>query len=466
MILVIYDLIMSPIVAFSLPQYRFLDVSILIFWTIDILATCTTAIYVDGTLVRDRSIILRRYLRTWFTFDVLILIPEYVSVTFNHNSLKSATTLRVFRLVRLFRMFKLQNLFRMAEDRLNSNVAVLVLGIVRFAVFFLLMNHFLACIWYAVGNSSPTGWVSKYIEEDSGPGSRYLVALHWAASQFSSSTEVIPGNSNERLVAALSVLTAVILESTFVGIVTNMLLQLVLLQKGKVRYKRSLRSFIKHYGISRPLSQRIRKYLDACYDGEQSSEYQRKLLLQLPTHMLTDVHEEARAPIMRKHPYFFSLQSLWPQTMRTMCHEAITQFNVAPGDVIFSTGDACSRMLFIDTGSLSYWHGVTRAENRRSSKRSSNRSSVSVSSSTNEPVLLKKHRSVSEAALWVNWSNAGQLSALSEASLLAVHVDDFTRTLDLYESPFNHACRYAQRFFAVIILPDSSDLTRGDSFRY
>mmetsp|Transcript_64289 Transcript_64289/g.139909 ORF Transcript_64289/g.139909 Transcript_64289/m.139909 type:complete len:692 (-) Transcript_64289:30-2105(-) len=474
-ILVLYDLIMSPMMAFDIPRTGFSvasDTVILLFWSLDVVVTCSTAIYMDGTLVSDRRAIIRRYLRTWLAFDLLVLLPEYVSFAVSHKSIKFATTLHLFRLFRLFRMFKLYKMFRLAEDRLNSNFAVLVLGILRFAVFFLLMNHWLACIWYAVGNSTPEGWVSYYFEADSGMDSgivmRYLVALHWASSQFTSSMEVDPRNRRERLMAIMSVLMAVLLASVFIGIVTNMMMQLVLLKKGKVRYQRSLRSFIRHYQISGGLALRIRKYLDACYDGEPSSEYQRKLLLQLPSSMLTDVHEESRAPMLRRHLYFHFLQDAWPQTMRMICHEAIDQFNVVAGDVVFSADDACSRMLFVDIGKLGYRLGVTRTTRGTSDRRMSQNSVTSTLANSDrmeEPVVLRKFGYICEAALWVYWSNVGQLSALTDASLMALHVDDFTRAMNVYEAPFHHACRYADKFLRLIGQIGASDLTVGDFLR-
>jgi len=193
----------------------------------------------------------------------------------------------------------------------------------------------------------------------------------------------------------------------------------------------------------------MRTYIQAVRDGETRDEYQKKMLQLLPCHMLADVLEEARTPILSSHSFFLMLRTHHPQTLRTLCHDSVVQVPVQLGDVIFSRGDACNRMLFVDRGILEYRIGERRTLREQTLGQLYWRGPCTV---------VGKRTAISEASLWLVWDNVGELSAASDSDLLALYTGEFARVIMLYEKALVHACQYAQKFFTLHSEHNLSDL--------
>lgn len=79
LIMVLYDLVMIPMQAYTLPENLFLDFmewTTRMFWTFDIFFSCTTGVVrADGTVEYDLKTILKRYAKTWLGMALLIVPP-------------------------------------------------------------------------------------------------------------------------------------------------------------------------------------------------------------------------------------------------------------------------------------------------------------------------------------------------------------------------------------------------------
>merc|ERR1712070_856224 len=69
-----------------------------------------------------------------------------------------------------------------------------------------------------------------------------------------------------------------------------------------------------------------------------------------------EMHFEMYAGQLKVHPFFAQYMEEYPQSMRRICHCAMSTLLMDPGDVIFSEGEvpAQPKMYFVNKGRLAY----------------------------------------------------------------------------------------------------------------
>jgi hypothetical protein len=190
---------------------------------LDILLNFRTGYYDDeGHLVTDAKRIAVNYLRTWFLVDVLSVMP--------YELIPAANMFKLFRMVRLMkllRVLRLKKLFN--QGQLKTGFAPLDHAIhfvmkwskpLTYLGGTLYIAHFLACVWFFVGTSSPEappveepepelsgppppwhphtdyvagseGWISVAVGNGHMPGSepslwtKYVASFYWAITVLS-----------------------------------------------------------------------------------------------------------------------------------------------------------------------------------------------------------------------------------------------------------------------------------------
>mmetsp|Transcript_48372 Transcript_48372/g.149426 ORF Transcript_48372/g.149426 Transcript_48372/m.149426 type:complete len:121 (+) Transcript_48372:703-1065(+) len=101
---------------------------------------------------------------------------------------------KVVRMVRIFRLFRLLRLLKMPArldevgDYIQSEHLFTVFGIARSLTIIAIVNHFIACGWYAVGQMGDPHWVETLDDENRSLGYRYVTSLHWSLTQFTPSS--------------------------------------------------------------------------------------------------------------------------------------------------------------------------------------------------------------------------------------------------------------------------------------
>merc|ERR1719271_802382 len=208
--------------AFELSKNTFVDVLSYvstIFWTVDLVFSFFVGYITRGLIEMRPRFIAERYLRTWFPFDICVVTIDWLAFILKESdeesqygairmskSLRAARFLRIMRLVRVVKLISLLGEFR---DFIHSEVVRVSLGIMKFVLFILLVNHYIACMWYAIAEFNPVHertWLDKF-KSDTGQQNptvffRYTTALHWSVTQFTpASMEIHPANTVERVFA-------------------------------------------------------------------------------------------------------------------------------------------------------------------------------------------------------------------------------------------------------------------------
>jgi len=457
LLLVFYDIVTVPLQIFELPDDPFTKATVWItnlFWTIDIGCSLLTGTYVRGMIEMRPRHIAWQYLRTWMLLDISIVVTEWADLATKGQSGTASSIsvmrfFRVLRFLRLLRLHKVEAAVQEFEARVNSNYFILVMGLTKLILCVIILNHLLGCIWYGLGRSSDDGWAQAASMNNGSLPYRYLTSVHWALTQFQASMEINPVTTNERGFAVAVVLIALILFSSFLSSITNLMMQLQSLREEKTHKEQVLRGYLQENRITTQLSVRVKKYLERQGDVRLRHEQQVRVLKQLPLQLLMDLHDEARTPYVTVHPFFEELRQEHPRAARHVYHEALDERLVQAGEIIFGTGDACAAMLFVSLGHLKYNHmrrGVIKKEvsPRRRPTLDSWQLGQILKDKTAE--LVSKGQFMSEAVLWTSWEYCGDLTALEDSRLMVVDGAEFARVLRRYETALVDASIYGRKF--------------------
>uniref|UniRef100_A0A674MHF3 Potassium voltage-gated channel subfamily H member 5-like n=1 Tax=Takifugu rubripes TaxID=31033 RepID=A0A674MHF3_TAKRU len=166
LILTFYTAIMVPYnVSFKTKQnnlaWLVVDSVVDVIFLVDIVLNFhTTFVGPAGEVISDARLIRMNYLKTWFVIDLLSCLPYDVINAFEHvdDGLSSLfSSLKVIRLLRLGRVA------RKLDHYLEYGAAVLVLLVCVFG----LVAHWLACIWYSIGDYEVIDEATNTIKTDS-----------------------------------------------------------------------------------------------------------------------------------------------------------------------------------------------------------------------------------------------------------------------------------------------------------
>lgn len=196
---------------------RELDMACDLIWIFDMLLQFFTGYYDQGVLVLHRKMIVVNYLRTWFILDILALLPSVVHWIAQATSNNEDTSLRTFSLLRALKITKLLKLVRVfrvmdaivkLEVQLDSRIFSSLLRIFLLILTPILVSHFVACIFWAVGSSNGQAgresWIDHAVNEESDPSdpaAQYIAALYFAITITSTVGfgDIFAMNTSERL---------------------------------------------------------------------------------------------------------------------------------------------------------------------------------------------------------------------------------------------------------------------------
>mmetsp|Transcript_74022 Transcript_74022/g.117232 ORF Transcript_74022/g.117232 Transcript_74022/m.117232 type:complete len:375 (+) Transcript_74022:2-1126(+) len=255
--------------------------------------------------------------------------------------------------------------------------------------------------------------------------------MHWALTQFQGTSEIVPGASTgERCYAVMTVLASLLILSSFVSSLTNMMMQLQSLHSVRNFQQRAVRGYLNYHKISTELSTRVKKFVEWKQKLQKHNEYNEEVLKILPPQLLMDVQNETRSPTLCKHNFFEIFTRIYPRLTRKVCHVALQHLSPAPEEIIFSHQETCYYMYFVESGELVY---------------------TVVQRQDAAVVSLGKHHAVSgsylaEPGLWMHWQHKGDLVVDKFASLLAVCPNKFADLVSSHPPAHVSCILYARRY--------------------
>ncbi|KAG3261322.1 potassium voltage-gated channel subfamily H member 5 [Ictidomys tridecemlineatus] len=335
--------------------------------------------YAVGEPERDRAIMMRtlshnssvekiKFLKLTHcsvspTFCFLKVSCHFLSLIQGISSLFSS--LKVVRLLRLGRVA------RKLDHYLEYGAAVLVLLVCVFG----LVAHWLACIWYSIGDYEVIDEVTNTIQIDSwlyqlalsigtpyryntsagiwegGPSkdSLYVSSLYFTMTSLTTIGfgNIAPTTDVEKMFSVAMMMVGSLLYATIFGNVTTIFQQMYANTNRYHEMLNNVRDFLKLYQVPKGLSERVMDYIVSTWSMSKGIDTE-KVLSICPKDMRADICVHLNRKVFNEHPAFRLASD---GCLRALAVEFQT-IHCAPGDLIYHAGESVDALCFVVSGSL------------------------------------------------------------------------------------------------------------------
>ncbi|MBN3282774.1 KCNH1 protein, partial [Polyodon spathula] len=401
LILTFYTAIMVPYnVSFKTKQnnvtWLVVDSIVDVIFLVDIVLNFhTTFVGPAGEVISDPKLIRMNYLKTWFVIDLLSCLPYDVINAFENvdevrNSYVHGFTMNVgkynvlclsapsqgisslFSSLKVVRLLRLGRVARKLDHYIEYGAAVLVLLVCVFG----LAAHWLACIWYSIGdyevineetNSLRTeSWLYMLGESigmpyrfnisgsgkwEGGPNkdSVYISSLYFTMTSLTSIGfgNIAPTTDGEKIFAVAMMMIGSLLYATIFGNVTTIFQQMYANTNRYHEMLNSVRDFLKLYQVPKGLSERVMDYIASTWSMSRGIDTE-KVLQICPKDMRADICVHLNRKVFKEHPAFRLASD---GCLRALAMEFQT-IHCAPGDLIYHAGESVDSLCFVVSGSL------------------------------------------------------------------------------------------------------------------
>ncbi|CAG9804055.1 unnamed protein product [Chironomus riparius] len=327
----------------------------------------TTFVGPGGEVVSDPKVIRMNYLQSWFVIDLLSCLPYDVFNAFDHDEEGIGSLFSALKVVRLLRLGRV---VRKLDRYLEYGAAMLILLL----CFYMLVAHWLACIWYYIGRTdadngvqyswlwklanvtqSPYSYVwsndTRLPELVNGPPRRtmYVTALYFTMTCMTSVGfgNVAAETDNEKVFTILMMVVAALLYATIFGHVTTIIQQMTSATAKYHDMLNNVREFMKLHEVPKALSERVMDYVVSTWAMSKGIDTD-KVLNYCPKDMKADICVHLNRKVFNEHPAF--------RLASDGCLRALAMHfqmsHSAPGDLLYHTGESIDSLCFIVTGSL------------------------------------------------------------------------------------------------------------------
>lgn len=455
------------------------------FWFFDIPVSFFTAVYINDMLRFGLKDIARNYLKTWFFFDFMMLVPDIIVLLVPNLDDGTTGLLRISRARRMFRLLRFLQMFRFSKilDQMQlfektflfgvmqNDLATIVRPLLTVILASLLAVHVLGSLWFAVGDTEG-GWVIEERLHEAVLSRQYTRSLEWALSKLPPSSLRIVVELNtpaERWLGIIATCCVLLSSSLFVSLVTNTMADVNRKRTRTKEILQAVRTYCGTHGVSFSYTMQIKRYVQREYARNELQQHM-PLLQNLPEGMVKELFQEGRSDTLHGHAFFRELGQSDPSMELNLCSQAVTELHLLAGDTIFNTTSKVQGMYMFATGLGIYFYfppyGSTtpRPSRERSIKPKTNRKSASAASlldfivgptMTNvqridmgmAQAMLDAGEYLAEPALWVRgWRYQGQLQALVESRVLLISTEQFFQVCQDYANVMANTVVYARCF--------------------
>ncbi|XP_035388576.1 LOW QUALITY PROTEIN: potassium voltage-gated channel subfamily H member 1a [Electrophorus electricus] len=375
LILTFYTAIMVPYnVSFKTKQnnvaWLVVDSIVDVIFLVDIVLNFhTTFVGPAGEVISDPKLIRMNYLKTWFVIDLLSCLPYDVINAFEKMDEGMSSLFSSLKVVRLLRLGRVA---RKLDHYIEYGAAVLVLLVCVFG----LAAHWLACIWYSIGDYEVIDEDHRTVRKDSwlyllgetagtpyrfnasgtgrwegGPSkdSVYITSLYFTMTSLTSIGfgNIAPTTDGEKIFAVAMMMIGSLLYATIFGNVTTIFQQMYANTNRYHEMLNSVRDFLKLYQVPKGLSERVMDYIASTWSMSRGIDTE-KVLQICPKDMRADICVHLNRKVFKEHPAFRLASD---GCLRALAMEFQT-IHCAPGDLIFHAGESVDTLCFVVSGSL------------------------------------------------------------------------------------------------------------------
>ncbi|KAM9380746.1 voltage-gated inwardly rectifying potassium channel KCNH7 [Phaethornis superciliosus] len=345
---------------YSCSPLNVVDLIVDIMFIIDILINFrTTYVNQNEEVVSDPAKIAIHYFKGWFLIDMVAAIP-FDLLIFGSGSEETTTLIGLLKTARLLRLVRVA---RKLDRYSEYGAAVLMLLMCIFA----LIAHWLACIWYAIGNverpylDHKIGWLDslgeqlgkRYNKSDasSGPSikDKYVTALYFTFSSLTSVGfgNVSPNTNSEKIFSICVMLIGSLMYASIFGNVSAIIQRLY---SGTARYHMQMlrvKEFIRFHQIPNPLRQRLEEYFQHAWTYTNGIDMN-MVLKGFPECLQADICLHLNQNLLQNCKAFRGASK---GCLRALAMKFKTT-HAPPGDTLVHCGDVLTALYFVSRGSI------------------------------------------------------------------------------------------------------------------
>uniref|UniRef100_A0A8C4EUB4 Potassium voltage-gated channel, subfamily H (eag-related), member 6a n=1 Tax=Dicentrarchus labrax TaxID=13489 RepID=A0A8C4EUB4_DICLA len=342
------------------------DLVVDVMFIVDILINFrTTYVNHNDEVVSHPGRIAQHYFKGWFLIDIVAAIP-FDLLIFRSGSEEPQTT-TLIGLLKTARLLRLVRVARKLDRYSEYGAAVLFLLMCTFA----LIAHWLACIWYAIGNVERTGsariggmkigWLDnladqigkQYNDSDaaSGPSikDKYVTALYFTFSSLTSVGfgNVSPNTNPEKIFSICVMLIGSLMYASIFGNVSAIIQRLY---SGTARYHTQMlrvKEFIRFHQIPGGLRQRLEEYFQHAWSYTNGIDMN-AVLKGFPECLQADICLHLNRTLLQNCKAFRGANK---GCLRALAMRFKTT-HAPPGDTLVHSGDILTALYFISRGSI------------------------------------------------------------------------------------------------------------------
>ncbi|KAM9296919.1 voltage-gated inwardly rectifying potassium channel KCNH6 [Gastrophryne carolinensis] len=361
---------------YSCNPLNIVDLIVDIMFIIDIVINFrTTYVNINDEVVSHPGKIAIHYFKGWFLIDMVAAIP-FDLLIYRTGSDETTTLIGLLKTARLLRLVRVA---RKLDRYSEYGAAVLFLLMCTFA----LIAHWLACIWYAIGNverpymEHKIGWLDNlaiqigkvYNDTDmhSGPSikDKYVTALYFTFSSLTSVGfgNVSPNTNSEKIFSICVMLIGSLMYASIFGNVSAIIQRLY---SGTARYHTQMlrvKEFIRFHQIPNPLRQRLEEYFQHAWSYtngidmnaakmQPAAGSQGKIICQVlkgfPECLQADICLHLNRTLFQNCKAF---RGATKGCLRALAMKFKTT-HAPPGDTLVHYGDVLTTLYFISRGSI------------------------------------------------------------------------------------------------------------------
>lgn len=335
----------------------------LTFWPMDLVLNFFTAFHQKGHLITDLASIALNYVKTWFLFDITVVLIDF-SASFmtlmgrDSNDilqpLRSARYLRILRTLRILRILKAGKINVMMENLVISmgrQWLILAFTMCKMLVTIGMVTHILSCIWFGVGKYvSGTGhrsWLDLAGVSELDLGLQYVHAATWILLP-PAPPLIEPDSRYERLGALMFFIITVLVIGSALSILTGTLNQIHQVNSERSKKRRELRIFLQTRKIPTELTMRIMSYADYKMARHSPVSYDSNMISPMLEAELATV---MFGSILNEHPMFWCTSMTFPGVFADMCR-ALEKKYFCESEFVFCEGALAEMMYITSHGSF------------------------------------------------------------------------------------------------------------------
>ncbi|KAG7393200.1 Potassium voltage-gated channel sub H member 5 [Phytophthora pseudosyringae] len=372
MVVVLYSAVIVP-VQMGFPEIqlgvtaRAIAISSDVLFFLDVVHNFFVGYYADDdeNMVRDRRLIAKRYVASWFLPDVLAFLPldyfltttaeigsAYQGSVSSSNaqvlSLRLARLVRLLRITKLTRLIKLRHFAAKVEDAFDLD-AVLA-RLTRLIGQVLLVTHIFSCFWHLIGFTTEDEGITWMIEagvRDRSVSERYVYSFYWVVATVCGVGygDIHATNKAERLFAMGVSVVGASGYGLIIGSLTKILENWHRETTSRARKLSMIQAFVRKKRLPRLLKVRLMRYFRH-YIAKTSAFDERELLCEFSLSLRGEILHETYRNTFFRIPAFKRLSTQFVLDMAMFIKPLI----VVKGDVLAREGCVGTEMFILNTG--------------------------------------------------------------------------------------------------------------------